>query len=305
MAFSPLSHAMINALQVAKQHKSQGISAAASFNGSHLNKYHDAHGVSDSHAQGATAVSNFEDEEVNASTLVAAMHDSLARLTWVDQASSGEFIPKEALDLEEEYGGFSINSEFLFGQDNHFPEVSINGGYNMGGSETVGQTSEGAHPNLCAAHGKAKRACCSTDHTDCTATITSKFNTLASSLSVGNTVPSQHEGLISPSAGVACPSIIAGCFDTAHPPTPNVAIQVQAPSNVDQVQPLQPATYTPPLTHRTTGQPNETDPSAPDDKAKGLAPFYGGPYQTIPSSINHSDTPISVTHPDSITLPLL
>ncbi|KAA8525795.1 hypothetical protein F0562_007650 [Nyssa sinensis] len=241
MAFSLPSHATINGLQAAKQHKSQGISAAASFNGSHLNKYHHAHGVSDNHAQGATAVSNFEDGEVYASTPVAAMPDSPARLTWVDQASSGEFIPKEALDLEEEYGGFSVNSEFLFGQDNHFPEVSINRGYNTGGSETVGQTSEGAHPNLCAAHGKAKgHAALPTDHTDCAATVTSKFNTLASSSSVGNTVPSQHEGLISPSARVTCPSIIVGCSDTAHPPTPNVAIQAQAPSNVDQVQPLQP-----------------------------------------------------------------
>ncbi|KAA8544607.1 hypothetical protein F0562_022622 [Nyssa sinensis] len=231
------------ACKLRKQHKSQGISAATSFNGSHLNKYHHAHGVSDSHAQGATT------------------------------ASSGEFIPKEALDLEEEYGGFSVNSEFLFGQDNHFPEVSINGGYNTGGFETgprgtgplvnppqillatdgqednlagvsilVGQTIEGADPNLCAAHGKAKgHAALPTDHTDYTATVTSKFNTLASSSSVGNTVPSQHERLISPSAGVACPSIIVGCSDTAHPPTPNVAIQAQAPYNVDQVQPLQPA----------------------------------------------------------------
>ncbi|KAA8531333.1 hypothetical protein F0562_006042 [Nyssa sinensis] len=120
----------------AKQHKSQGISMAASFNGSHLNKYHHAHGVSDSHAQGATTVSNFEDGEVYASTPVAVMPDSPARLTWADQASSGEFIPKEALDLEEEYGGFSVNSEFIFGQDNHFPEVSINEGYNTGGSKT-------------------------------------------------------------------------------------------------------------------------------------------------------------------------
>ncbi|KAA8519133.1 hypothetical protein F0562_013393 [Nyssa sinensis] len=54
----------------------------------------------------ATAVSNFEDGEVYASTPVAAMPDSPARLTWADQASSGEFIPKEALDLEEEYRWF-------------------------------------------------------------------------------------------------------------------------------------------------------------------------------------------------------
>ncbi|KAA8538291.1 hypothetical protein F0562_027886 [Nyssa sinensis] len=309
MVFSPPSHATINGLQAAKQHKSQGISTAALFNGSHINKHHHAHRVSDTHAQGATAVSNFEDGEVYANTPVAAMHHSPTRLTWADQASSVEFIPKEALDLEEEYCGFSVNSESLLGQDNHFPEVSINGGYNTGGSETgecrtrsklatgkkpysaiqpqqsrfpairkvtvqplativaiqwhtqradpigdgqednlagvfilVGQTSEGAHPNLYAAHGKAKgHAALPTDHTKCTATVTSKFNTLASSSSVGNTVPSQHEGLISLSTGVACPSIKVGCSDTAHPPTPNVALQVQAPSNVDQVQPLQPA----------------------------------------------------------------
>ncbi|KAA8542877.1 hypothetical protein F0562_024029 [Nyssa sinensis] len=309
MAFSLPSNATINGVQAAKQDKSQGISTAASCKGSHIKKYHHAHGVSDTHAQGATV------------------------------ASSGEFIPKEALDLEEEYGGFLVNSEFLFRQGNHFPEVSINGGYNTGGSETgecrtrsklatgkkpysavqpqqsrfptirkvtvqppvtivaiqlhtqranpiggralphthivsslgsggtgplvnppqilpatngqednlvgvsilVGQTSEGAHPNLYAAHEKAKgHAALPIDHTDCTAIVTLKFNTLASSSSVGNTVPSQHEGLISPSAGVACPSIKVGCSDTAHPPTPNVALQVQAPSNVDHVQPLQP-----------------------------------------------------------------
>ncbi|KAA8517410.1 hypothetical protein F0562_017703 [Nyssa sinensis] len=374
----PPSHATINGLQPAKQHKFQGISAAASFNGSHLNKYHHAHGASDSHAQGATVVSNFEDGEVYASTPAVAMPDSPAKLTWADQASSGEFIPKEALDLEEEYDGFSVNSEFLFGQDNHFRKVSINGGYNTGGSETgecrtgsrlatgkkpysTVQPQQSRFPAIrkvtvqplattVAIQPHTQRA----DHTDCTATVTSKINMLASSSSVGNTVPSQHEGLISPSAGVACPSIIVGCSDTAHPPTPNVAIQAQAPSYPgnrmalgppgQHVPPTNPtvhlnfqpgphgqqnplnnptdpsfhsaqqmvvchqivstATYTPPLTHLTTGQPNESDPSAPD-KAKGLAPFYGGPYQTIPSSFNHCDTPISVTHSDSITLPLL
>ncbi|KAA8521354.1 hypothetical protein F0562_012027 [Nyssa sinensis] len=270
-----------------------------------------------------------------------------------DQASSGEFIPKEALDLEEEYCGFSVNSEFLFGQDNHFLEVSINGGYSTGGSETVaiqphtqradpvgggalphthivsslgprrtgpllnppqimlatdgqkdnlagvsilvGQTSEGAHPNLCAAHEKAKaHAALSTDHTNCTATVTSKFNTLASSSSVGNTVFSQHEGLISPSAGVACPSIKGSCSDTAHPLT-NVAIQVQAPSNVDQVQPLQPAlahsqqaaapTLTYMLGNRTTQQLNmrselNTIQTTPTNPCSRMA--LGPPGQHVP-----------------------
>ncbi|KAA8550037.1 hypothetical protein F0562_001721 [Nyssa sinensis] len=62
------------------------------------------------------------------------MHDSPSRLSWADQANSGEFIPKEALDLEEEYGGFFVNSNFLFGSDNHFTDESINGGSNVGGS---------------------------------------------------------------------------------------------------------------------------------------------------------------------------
>ncbi|KAA8542878.1 hypothetical protein F0562_024030 [Nyssa sinensis] len=183
------------------------------------------------------------------------MPDSPARLTWTDQASSGEFIPKEALDLEEEYGGFSVNSEFLFGQGNHFPEVSINGGYNTGGSETDecrtrSKLATGKKPYSAVQPQQSRFPAISkvtiqppattvaiqphtqwADHTDYTATVTSKFNTLASSSSVGNTVPSQHEGLISPSAGVACLSIIVGCSDTAHPPTPNVAVQAQAPSN--------------------------------------------------------------------------
>ncbi|KAA8517832.1 hypothetical protein F0562_015303 [Nyssa sinensis] len=251
----PPSHATINGLQVAKQHESQGTSAAASFNGSHLNKYDHAHGVSDSQAQGATAVSNFENGEVYASTLVVAMPDSPTRLTRADQASSGEFIPKVALDLEEEYGGFLVNSEFLFGQDNHFPKVSINGGYNTGGFETgecrtrsklatgkkpytAVQPQQSRFPAIrkvtvqppattVAIQTHTQRA----DHTDCTATVTSKFNTLASSSSMGNTVPHQHEGLISPSAGVACPLIIIDCSDTAYPLTPNIAIQAQAPSN--------------------------------------------------------------------------
>ncbi|KAA8524200.1 hypothetical protein F0562_010623 [Nyssa sinensis] len=50
---------------------------------------------------------------MHTSTPVAAMRDSPSRLTWADQANSGEFIPKEALDLEKEYGGFSINTDFL------------------------------------------------------------------------------------------------------------------------------------------------------------------------------------------------
>ncbi|KAA8529757.1 hypothetical protein F0562_034143 [Nyssa sinensis] len=259
---------------------------------------------------GATAVSNFEEREVYASTPVAAMHDSPTRLTWADQASSGEFIPKEALDLEEEGGSETsecrTRSKLATGQKTYSPvqlqksrfpaicKVTVQptaatvaiqphmqradpiGGGALPHSHTVsplgsrgtgplvnppqimsaidgqednlasvsilvGQTSEGAHPNLCAAHEKAKgHAALPTDHTDCTATITSRFNMLASSSSVGYNVPSQHEGLISPSVGVACPSVKVGCSDTAHPPTPNVALKVQVPSNVDQVQPLQP-----------------------------------------------------------------
>ncbi|KAA8538280.1 hypothetical protein F0562_027897 [Nyssa sinensis] len=259
-----------------------------------------------------------------------------------------------------------------------------------GVSILVGQTSEGAHPNLYTAHGKAKgHAALPTDHTDYTAIVTSKFNTLASSSSVGNTVPSQHEApsnvdQVQPLQPAPIPKLVSTCgkifqpqfahgqqaatpsltymlgnLNTKQPnirselntvqtaptnpcsrmalgppgqhvplanPTVPSAQQLVVPSPYDQQNPpgnptdpsfqwaqqmavchqvMSTATYKPPLTHLTTGQPNETDPSAPKDKAKGLAPFYGGPYQTIPSSIHHSDTPISVTHPDSITLPLL
>ncbi|KAA8517417.1 hypothetical protein F0562_017710 [Nyssa sinensis] len=309
---SPPSHATVNGLQAAKQHKSQGISATASFNGSLLNKYHHAHRVSDSPAQGATAVSNFEDGEVYASTPVAAMPDSPARLTWADQASSGEFIPKEALDLEEEYGGFSVNSEFLFSQDNHFPEVSINGGYNTGGSETgechirsrlvtgkkpysVVQPQQSRFPAIRRVTVQPPATTIaiqphtqSADHIDCTVTVTSKFNMLASSSSVGNTVPSQHEGLISPFAGVACSSIIIGYSDTAHPPTPNVVIQAQAPSNPCNCMALgPPGQHVPP-----------TNPTVHSN-------FQPGPHDPIQAASTHSDNALrdagDHTNPIAIT----
>ncbi|KAA8538282.1 hypothetical protein F0562_027895 [Nyssa sinensis] len=55
------------------------------------------------------------------------MRDSPSRLTWADQANSGEFIPKEALDLEEEYGGFSVNTDFLLCSNNHSHGEATNG----------------------------------------------------------------------------------------------------------------------------------------------------------------------------------
>ncbi|KAA8535789.1 hypothetical protein F0562_030777 [Nyssa sinensis] len=61
------------------------------------------------------------------STLVVAMRDSPSRLSWADQANSREFIPKEALDLEEEYGGFSVNPDFLLGSDAHSYSEANNG----------------------------------------------------------------------------------------------------------------------------------------------------------------------------------
>ncbi|KAA8544604.1 hypothetical protein F0562_022625 [Nyssa sinensis] len=76
-----------------------------------------------------TAVSDFEDGEVYVNTLVVSVHDSPLRLTWADQASSGEFIPNDALDLEEECGGFSVNPNFLLCTDNLF-----HGDSNYGGS---------------------------------------------------------------------------------------------------------------------------------------------------------------------------
>ncbi|KAA8538862.1 hypothetical protein F0562_025554 [Nyssa sinensis] len=107
----------------------------ATVHGSNINKSHHAHGVSTTHLQDSTAIRNFEDEEVHASTSVAVLHNSPSRLTWAEQASSGEFIPKEALDLEEEYGGFSVNSDFLIDSVNQYTEEVINGGSNTDGAE--------------------------------------------------------------------------------------------------------------------------------------------------------------------------
>ncbi|KAA8517826.1 hypothetical protein F0562_015309 [Nyssa sinensis] len=93
MAFSPSSHTVSNGLQATKHHQSQGVSAYSTFNGSltnkyhpslkvatvhgsHINKSHHAHGVSATHLQDFTAIRNFEDEEVYASTPVAALHNS-------------------------------------------------------------------------------------------------------------------------------------------------------------------------------------------------------------------------------------
>ncbi|KAA8521350.1 hypothetical protein F0562_012031 [Nyssa sinensis] len=55
------------------------------------------------------------------------------RLTWADQANSGESISKEALDLEKEYGGFLVNPDFLLCIDNHFHGDAKNGGSKKGG----------------------------------------------------------------------------------------------------------------------------------------------------------------------------
>ncbi|KAA8544602.1 hypothetical protein F0562_022627 [Nyssa sinensis] len=111
------------------------VATIATVHGSHINKSYHAHGVSATHLQDSTAIRNFEDEEVYASTPVVALHNSPSRLTWAEQASSGEFIPKEALDLEEEYGGFSVNSNFLIDSVNQYTEEVINGGSNTDGAE--------------------------------------------------------------------------------------------------------------------------------------------------------------------------
>ncbi|KAA8521348.1 hypothetical protein F0562_012033 [Nyssa sinensis] len=66
-----------------------------------------------------TAAYDLEDGEVFAGTPIVAVRDSLVRLTWADQASSGEFIPREALELEEDYGGFMISTDFLCCSDVH------------------------------------------------------------------------------------------------------------------------------------------------------------------------------------------
>ncbi|KAA8534653.1 hypothetical protein F0562_032170 [Nyssa sinensis] len=151
----PPLEAASNGLQATKHHQSQGVSATTTFNGSltnkyhhsqkvatiakvngsHINKYHHAHGVSATHIQYPAAIRNFEDGEVYASTPIAALHNSPSRLTWADQASSEEFIPKEALDLEEEYGGFSVNSDFLIESVNQSTEEGVNRGSNTGGAK--------------------------------------------------------------------------------------------------------------------------------------------------------------------------
>ncbi|KAA8531328.1 hypothetical protein F0562_006037 [Nyssa sinensis] len=62
------------------------------------------------------------------------VRDSPSRLTWADQANSSEFIPKEALDLEEEYGEFSINPDFLLCSDDHSHGDTSNGRSKVEGS---------------------------------------------------------------------------------------------------------------------------------------------------------------------------
>ncbi|KAA8550025.1 hypothetical protein F0562_001709 [Nyssa sinensis] len=64
---------------------------------------------------------------MHTSTPVAAIRDSPLRLTWADQAHSGEFIPKKALDLEEKYGGFSVNTDFLLRSNSHSHGEANNG----------------------------------------------------------------------------------------------------------------------------------------------------------------------------------
>ncbi|KAA8546949.1 hypothetical protein F0562_003378 [Nyssa sinensis] len=75
---------------------------------------------------------DFEDGEVFTNTPVVVESDSPSRLTWAGRASSGEFIPQEALELEEEYGGFSVNPNFLHCSVNHSHGETNNGGGTKG-----------------------------------------------------------------------------------------------------------------------------------------------------------------------------
>ncbi|KAA8524184.1 hypothetical protein F0562_010385 [Nyssa sinensis] len=62
------------------------------------------------------------------------VRDSPSRLTWADQANIGEFIPKEALDLEEEYGRFLVNPDFLLCLDDHSHGATSNSHSQVEGS---------------------------------------------------------------------------------------------------------------------------------------------------------------------------
>ncbi|KAA8524191.1 hypothetical protein F0562_010378 [Nyssa sinensis] len=345
MAFSSSSSAVTNGLQATKHHQSQGVSATTTFNG-------------------PTAIRNFEDGEVYASTPIAAMHDSPSRLTLADQASSGEFIPKEALDLEEEYGGFSVNSDFLIDSVNQYTKEIINGGSNTGGAEkgkcctlskpvtikkfnpsnqaqqsrsptaskvtvqptasletiqsitqhaapTGGGTLTHSHsassiglsgtgrlatipkitptvadqerhiatqraaptgggtltlshlvsslelkgtgplaslpeitPAVVGQEGRLTDAPITVGHSSdvnsCAVTVNPQFTTLAPPSSMDKISASQHDGRVSPSTRVACPSAEISYPDTAYASTPNIFLQGQAPSTADIDQPLLP-----------------------------------------------------------------
>ncbi|KAA8537207.1 hypothetical protein F0562_029661 [Nyssa sinensis] len=116
----------------------QGINSLPSEVG--LSPNDQTHIVPSTHPHVPAAVSNFEDGEVYASPLVVAVRDSPSRLTWADQASNGDFIPKEALDVEEEYGGFSANSDFLL-----YVDAQLHGTSDYEGS-TKGGTGRGELP---------------------------------------------------------------------------------------------------------------------------------------------------------------
>ncbi|KAA8514756.1 hypothetical protein F0562_017935 [Nyssa sinensis] len=269
MAFSPSSHTASNGLQATKHHQSQGVSAYSTFNGSLTNKYHPsqkvvtiatingsninkshhAHGVSATHLQDSTAIRNFEDEEVYASTPVATLHNSPSRLTWAKQVSSGEFIPKEALHLEEEYGGFSVNSDFLIDSINQYTEEVINGGSNTDGPEKGGGTLTHSHlasskdlrgtgplasllditPVIVGQEERFTDASVAVGHSreidSCAVTVNPQFTTQESPSRMDKIGASQQDGRVSPFAKVACPSAKTNSPVTVYASTPNISLQ--------------------------------------------------------------------------------
>ncbi|KAA8538278.1 hypothetical protein F0562_027899 [Nyssa sinensis] len=58
--------------------------------------------------------------------------DTPSMLSWANLANSGDYIPKEALDLEKEYGGFSLNTDFLVNPSVTPSRSSLNGGRGEG-----------------------------------------------------------------------------------------------------------------------------------------------------------------------------
>ncbi|KAA8525796.1 hypothetical protein F0562_007651 [Nyssa sinensis] len=161
-------------------------------------------------------------ERMVSRTPIVAVRDSLSRLTWADQASSGEFIPKEALELEEDYGGFSVNPDFLRCSDVHGD--TNNGGYKKRGpgrgevqARVERASTHLSYPPCPYPNAENRRAQAPFDCKSVTAGL--YHNTHPTPSRIGSTVASQKAGLLSQYAGVACPSAQVGCSDANLPIT--------------------------------------------------------------------------------------